>query len=414
MRRTKRKRRTMKKQTKKKYQLPNYLKFIFTKTVIKHVPAIQTKLLKYDKDALSKISKNENMRAIYAIDHLDDPHLSLHSLKKKNPYFSFYLKSDPNGLKPHIRCSHVQCNAKQVKKVNGIPFWKWLQREICKYTSPELKRTINVPRLINTVFEVANYSEVRSIELTDGSFVPKNELKKLPAILPIHSESIYTTQYLDTFYLRIRQFICYDKNKEVTDLFTIRKKMKTISEELKKHRKKHIIIDIRGNEGGLTEVAYPLIDGIFGKSVEKYIQSKKKLIAIDYYEKTYEYIQDRNEYFDEKSLKCLFKGKLTILMNYSSYSMSIIFMSWLYFLHKKFKFDMKTIGTSMQYQRGLSNKDISYYVSPNLKMRCPSRYVLKHGFKDTNVIFTPDIFYMNEVTEDSNINSERDIPWHLI
>lgn len=412
MRRTKRKHRTMKKQTRKKYQLPNYLKFLFSETVIKHVPQIQTKLLKYDKIALSKISKSEDIRAIYAIDHLDDPHLSLHSLKKKNPYFSFYLKT--HALKPYIRCTDVQCNAKQVKKVNGKPFWKWLQKEITKYTSPELKRTINIPRLINTVFEVANYSEIRSIELIDGSFVSKKKLKKLPEILPIQTESIYTSQYLDTFYLRIRQFICYDKNKEVTDLFTIRKKMKTICDELKKHRNKHIIIDIRGNEGGLTEVAYPLIDGIFGKSVEKYIQSKKELVAIDYYEKTYEYIQDKNEYFDEKSLKCLFEGKLTILMNYSSYSMSIVFMSWLYFLHKRFKFDMKTIGTAMQYQRGLSNKDIDYYVSPNLKMRCPSRYVLKHGFKDTNVIFTPDIFYINEVCEDSNINSEQDIPWHLI
>ena len=98
-------------------------------------------------------------------------------------------------------------------------------------------------------------------------------------------------------------------------------------------------------------------------------------------------------------------------MNYESWSMSIIFVSWLKYLQSKFKIEMIFIGTAICYQRELSNADIiKQYKKYNLKLTCPSRYIFKHGIKNTDIVFTPDYYYDNMKRYNDHMYPENDIP----
>ena len=139
----------------------------------------------------------------------------------------------------------------------------------------------------------------------------------------------------------------------------------------------------------------------------------KQMKAIDY--STKKPIDRIEKDTIDKNIINKFNGKLFILMNYTSTSMSIIFVSWLKYLKSKFKIDITFIGTAIGYQRGLSNADIpKKYKKYKLKIIAPSRYIYKHGIKNTDILFTPDYYYDNIKKYSDNFYPEKDIPIDFI
>ena len=183
--------------------------------------------------------------------------------------------------------------------------------------------------------------------------------------------------------------------------------------KIKLFRNKNIILDIRGNGGGCQEGCYPFIEDIFGKEISTLIKQKLQLEAIDIKNGKLKKINSKSKI--NYNVKNKFRGKLFVLMNYSSGSMCIIFISWLKFLQKRFNIKIKFIGTDIDYQRGLSNvSPVKEYPEYNLQIGGPSRYIIKRGFKDANIIFKPDYYYMNEIHWEDNRYPEKNIPLDFI
>ena len=405
------------------YDLVN---FLCTKTIIKFVPKLQKKLKLLLKRA-NKLNLPERSKIIYIIYHLDYPHLSLdylhcNKVHHSNNNFSIYCKLEnykrytakTNNYKFYVYCKNKEYNNKEILKIDGSSPINWIKNKIKLYDSIILKKNSIVPNLINNTFEITKLYNITTLEF-DNCKINTNNLKESiktnsnKIIKPIIVKNI--NKFL---YIKIGSFTMFKKRdgSELTALYDIRRHLYKKIKKIKEHRNNNVIVDIRGNCGGSQEVGYPFIEGIFGKDVETLIIQKKQLTAIDFINNNKETVTEK--YKINYNVKNKFSGKLIILMNYSSYSMSIIFIAWLKYIQKKFNIKMIFIGTEIYYQRGLSNKNIiKKYKKYNIKVKCPSRYIITEGFKSTNIRYKPDYYYMNEKNNNNNY-PEDNIPIDFI
>ena len=158
--------------------LPDYLQFLFTQTIIKHVPVLRRQLCALDAKA-SILFPSPNRRVMFVIDHFDDPHLTLHSIRKppRKPY-SFYPSLPRNGVcntshrgfwssvVVRLRCDATEYNGREVVAVDGLPFRKWMWKETSSYAHPELRCPRNGPLFMATVFALVDHcSPIRHLTL---------------------------------------------------------------------------------------------------------------------------------------------------------------------------------------------------------------------------------------------------------
>ena len=402
------------------------IKFLFNKSIIKYVPKLQKKITELKKRA-DKLDLPERNKIIYILYHLDDPHLQCVDLKYEKNNFTIYVKLNNYNYKKYNKKYvnnlknykyYVHTNTKfdgdEILEINDMKPYDWMNSLIKSYDYPFLKNKNIISNLYNNWGLVDYYVKINKLLLKNKGECYSSDFKwflnKSSKYKPFIVKKINTK----LLYIKIGAFQIFDKNNRfLGNLYDIRRKLKPKLSIVKNYRNKNIIVDIRGNGGGNQETAYPFIEAIFGKDIEKFLMQMKQMKAIDY--STIKPIEVIEEETIDKNIKNKFTGKLFILMNYTSTSMSIIFVSWLKYLKSKFNIDITFIGTSIGYQRKLSNADIvKKYKKYKLKIIAPSRYIYKHGIKNTDIVFTPDYYYDNMKKLSDNLYPEKDIPIDFI
>ncbi len=405
-----------------------FIKFLFNRSIIKYVPKIKKKI-KDLKKRVDKLDLPERNKIIYILYHLDIPHIyyyNLPNIHKKNN-FSIQIKLNNYNYKKYNKKYiknlknykfYIRNNSKfdgdEIIKINNMKPNDWMDSLLKSYDYPFLDNNNIVSNLFNNWGLVTNYVKINTLQLknngdcgaSDFKFYPKSSLKCKTFIIKKINKNI--------LYIKIGAFKIFDKNNNfLSNLNDIRRKLKPRLSVVKNYRERNIIVDIRGNGGGSQETAYPFIEAIFGKDIEKFLMQMKQLKAIDYSSK--KPIDRIEKDTIDKNIKNNFTGKLFILMNYTSGSMSIIFVAWLKYLKSKFKIDITFIGTAIGYQRKFSNANITKkYKKYKLEIVAPSRYIYSRGIKDTNIVFTPDYYYDNMKKFSDNSYPEKDIPIDFI
>lgn len=407
-----------------------FITFLFNKTIIKFVPKLQKELLYILKNA-EKIKNKKSLRQIiiYIVYHFDYPHLVLKNIEN-NKYennFTIYPKiknysKKLSKIKFYINCNGMY-NGMEIIEIENKPVIDFIKEKILEYNNPQFKNINLFPNLFYNLRTIVNHYKICDITLQNNNHINPKKLKKLKPKYLSTKYSKYLINYINTknktfdkiLYIKVGSF-SYPFTEEENKY--LNKKLKTI-ESWCRIKNRNTIFDIRGNGGGCQEACYPFIKAIFGNDVLQLIKQKKqlngkeivkngnkiKLNNINITEKVDQIKQNQNK----------FNGKLFVLMNYTSGSMSIICISWLKYLQKRFNIDMIFIGTDIYYQRGLSNSDIEYKMKKyNLHITGPSRYICKRGIKDMNVIFKPMYYYMNEKYLEDNQYPEKNIPIDFI
>lgn len=394
--------------------LPPWLKFLFIKTILKFVPKLQKRLLLLLKNA-KKLNLSERSIIIYIIYHFDYPHLPITYINNTNRMvhnnFTVYpkiknFKKSISDIKFFINCKG-KYNGMEIIKIENKSVISYIKKKIDKYNNPMFRNSNLFSNLFLNSVIITQYYEIPKVTLQNNITINTTTLKNISkASYPKYKKYIIKEIKKDYLYIKIGSFRHpFTENEE--------KYLNSKVPKIKLFRNKNIILDIRGNRGGSQEGCYPFIGAIFGNGILTFIKQKKQLEAIYIKNGTLEKINQKEKI--NYNVKNIFTGNLIVLMNYSSASMSIICISWLKFLQKKFNINIKFIGTDIQYQRGLSNIFMTKeYPEYNLKIGCPNRYISKRGIKDINIIFKPDYYYMNEIYLEDNNYPEKNIPIDFI
>lgn len=392
--------------------MSDFLQFLFTKTIIKYLPKLQKRLKKLKRDA-DKLELSEKQKIIYIIYHFDYPHLSIQSLtyKPSSNNFSIYCRiqnfaTKITGLKFYLNCKG-KYNNMEIIKIDGKSPLHFINNKIKLYDNPGFRNNKLFSNLIINTFKITYYYDIHKLTLKNNININVHTLGKNKTRYGKYRQYIFKKINKNTLYVKIGAFMIRNNNKNEYFLLN---RLKVI----KQFRNKKIIIDIRGNGGGSQEVAYPFIKAIFGKEVETLIREKKQLQAIHMINnKKIINICEKNKV--NRNVRNKFTGRIIILMNYTSGSMSIIFIAWLLFLEKTFNIDLTIVGTDTYYQRGLANSNIlKKYNKYNLQINGPRRFISKRGFRDINIIYKPDFYYMNETHICDNQYPERNVPLNFI
>tara|TARA_B110000971_G_scaffold198471_1_gene215096 strand:+ start:2547 stop:3788 length:1242 start_codon:yes stop_codon:yes gene_type:complete len=403
------------------------VKFLFNKTIIKYVPKLQKEIRELKKKA-DKLKLPERNKIIYMLYHLDDPHVILTLDLNTYPINNFiiYVKLDNYNYKKYDKRYvhniknykyYIHTNTKfdgdEILEIDNMKPYDWMNSLLKSYDYPCLNKNIITNLHINWEY-IKGHIKINNFVLKNKGICHRNELKWFPQNTLKHKPFIVKKINTKILYIKIGAFKIYDKtNCCIDDLDDIRHKLKPKLLPVKYYRDKNIVVDIRGSDGGNQETAYPFIEAIFGEDIEELLKQKKQMKAIDYsINKPIEIIDKQHINYNVVNK---FTGKLFILMNYNSWSMNIIFISWLKYLKSKFNIDITFIGTAIGYQRKLSNTNITkQYKKYNLKIFAPSRYIYKHGIKNTDIVFTPDYYYDNMKKPSDHLYPEQDIPIDFI
>jgi hypothetical protein len=405
----------------------DFVKLLFNKTIIKYVPKLQHTINQLKKKA-DKLKLPERNKIIYICYHLDDTHLARYDLKSPVPNnFTIYAKLDNYNYKKYNKKYihniknykyYIHTNTKfdgdEILEINNMKPYNWMNSILKSYDCPFLENNNVICNLHDNWMNPRTSIKINNIVLKKKGACYPNELKQVPSNTLKYKPFIVKKINTKLLYIKLGSFCIYDtKGNPIPDICLIKHKLKNKLAPIKYYRNKNIIIDIRGNGGGCQEVAYPFIEAVFGIDIRVFIQQKKQMEAIQYSNgKCIEVIEkDEIDY----NVVNKFTGKLFVLMNYTSGSMSIIFVSWLKYLQSKFKINIIFIGTAIKYQHKLSNADIiKKYKKYNLLIECPSRYIYKHGIKNTNIVFTPDYYHDNMKKYNDHAYPEDDIPLSFI
>jgi len=408
----------------------NVVKFLFNYTIIKYVPQLQKEIRELKKKA-DKLKLPERNKIIYMLYHLDGPHIRYIDLitpKVKNN-FTIYVKLNNyncikynnkyiNNIKNYKYFIHTNTkfDGDEILEIDNMKPYDWMNYKLKSYNFDyyTLHNKFIISNVYNNWINITNKTNIKTIQLKNKGLCYPNECKSFSKNILKHKPFIVKKINTKILYIKIGSFAVYDKkNNVIPHLYYIKKKLKPKLVSVKFYQNKNIIIDIRGNGGGNQETAYPFIEAIFGEDIEEFLKQKKQMKAIDYSKtKSIEIIDKQHINYNVVNK---FTGKLFILMNYESWSTSIIFVSWLKYLKSKFNIDITFIGTAIGYQEKLSNPNIiKHYKKYNLKIVAPSRYIYKHGIKNTDIVFTPDYYYDNMKKPRDHLYPEQDIPIDFI
>ena len=164
----------------------NFLKFLFTKTIIKFVPRLQKKLKLLLKNA-NKLNLSERSKIIYIIYHFDYPHLPINYINSKNALvnnnFTVYPKiknfaKSLSDIKFFINCKG-KYNGREVIKIENNSVISYIKKKINRYTNPKFKNINIFSNLFYNAFVITRYYDITDITLKNNITINTTKLKSL-------------------------------------------------------------------------------------------------------------------------------------------------------------------------------------------------------------------------------------------
>ena len=277
----------------------DFIKFLFNKTIIKYVPKLQNKFKELKKEA-DKLELPERNKIIYICYHLDDPHLKCRELKSHvSNDFTIYAKLDNYNCKKYNNKYihniknykyYIHTNTKfdgdEILEINNMKPYNWMNSKLESYDCPYLHNKNIITNLYNNWADITKHIKVNKLVLKNKGVCYLNELKWFPKNTLKYKPFIVKEINTQILYIKIGIFEIYDKkNNLIPHLHLIENKLKNKLLLIKQYRNKNIIIDIRGNQGGNQETAYPFIEAIFGENIVEFLKQKKQMEAIRLFRK---------------------------------------------------------------------------------------------------------------------------------